>query len=312
MTRVSILVAAVVFCVWNSPTPDPRLQAAINAAAPSNQQLLDYTESSYYCPMDPDIRTTAPGKCPRCGMKLVGGIPDIVEYPMNLGITPEVPKPGGVTRLTFGIVNPTTLQPVRSFEIVHERLYHIFLVSQDMQFFLHTHPEREGNEDFHLDVRLPKPGMYRVLSDFYPTGGTPQLITNTVMVPGPGFSTQPVEIQPDLAPKQTENSRVELVLDPPHPVAEQKVALLFDVSPNKDMQLYLGAWGHMLAASNDLIDMIHNHPLGAVDSRGATYKELQFSMVFPRPGIYRVWVQFQRDGVVNTVAFNVPVSEPTQ
>jgi len=31
-------------------------------------------------------------------------------------------------------------------------------------------------------------------------------------------------------------------------------------------------------------------------------------MVFPRPQVYRVWVQFQRLGVVNTVQFDVPVA----
>jgi hypothetical protein len=39
------------------------------------------------------------------------------------------------------------------------------------------------------------------------------------------------------------------------------------------------------------------------------YKQLQFNLIFPRAGVYRVWVQMQRQGVVNTFAFNVPVSE---
>jgi hypothetical protein len=30
-------------------------------------------------------------------------------------------------------------------------------------------------------------------------------------------------------------------------------------------------------------------------------------MIFPRAGIYKVWTQFQRDGKVNTVVFNIPV-----
>jgi hypothetical protein len=30
-------------------------------------------------------------------------------------------------------------------------------------------------------------------------------------------------------------------------------------------------------------------------------------VIFPRAEAHRVWVQFQRKGVVNTVAFNVPV-----
>jgi hypothetical protein len=58
----------------------------------------------------------------------------------------------------------------------------------------------------------------------------------------------------------------------------------------------------MLAASDDLIDLIHEHPLYITEG-----PQIQFNMIFPRERTYRLWVQFQRSGVVNTVAFNVPV-----
>jgi hypothetical protein len=74
------------------------------------------------------------------------------------------------------------------------------------------------------------------------------------------------------------------------------------LDPVEGFEKYLGAWGHLLAASDDLIDMVHQHPL-FVD--GAS--EVQFNMVFPRSQAYRVWVQFQRNGVVNTVHFDIPV-----
>jgi len=35
---------------------------------------------------------------------------------------------------------------------------------------------------------------------------------------------------------------------------------------------------------------------------------MQFSLIFPRARTYRVWVQFQRQGVVNTAHFDVPVA----
>jgi hypothetical protein len=53
--------------------------------------------------------------------------------------------------------------------------------------------------------------------------------------------------------------------------------------------------------------MIHTHPFIADGS-----SQMQFSLVFPRPGVYRVWVQLQRNEIVNTAHFDVPVkaSEP--
>ena len=58
----------------------------------------------------------------------------------------------------------------------------------------------------------------------------------------------------------------------------------------------------MLVASDDLIDMIHTHPFLADGSA-----EMQFQLIFPRARVYRMWVQFQRQGVVNTVHFDIPV-----
>ena len=198
-----------------------------------------------------------------------------------------------------------------TFQIVHEKLFHMFVVSQDLQFFVHDHPVFQPDGDFLYNIAFPKPGMYRVLSDFFPSGGTPQLITSTVMVSGDGFSPKPARIEADLSPQKSENSEVALEIVPTRVVAGEKVSMFFRVTPGDGMELYLGAWGHMLAASSDLIDMIHNHPFQAVDGRANSFKELQFNMVFPRAGMYRVWVQFQRLGIVNTVAFNVPVDEST-
>jgi hypothetical protein len=50
--------------------------------------------------------------------------------------------------------------------------------------------------------------------------------------------------------------------------------------------------------------MAHSHPFIADGS-----EQIQFNLTFPRPRPYRVWVQFQRMGVVNTVHFDVPVKE---
>jgi hypothetical protein len=48
--------------------------------------------------------------------------------------------------------------------------------------------------------------------------------------------------------------------------------------------------------------MMNEHPYGADGG-----PEVEFEVAFPRAETYRLWVQFQRDGVVNTMHFDVPV-----
>ncbi len=263
---------------------------------------LPATDEIYACPMDPDVRGHDPGTCPRCGMKLVAGIPDPVEYTMDLNVIPPAPKPLQPTRFEFVVRDPWKERPVTKFQIVHERLFHLFVVSQDMKFFVHDHPVFEKDGVFHYDLALPTPGMYRILGDFYPDGATPQLIAKTVLVAGK--APAPIKLTRDYSTKDAGNMQVELVTDPPQPIAHTKTMMFFRVKPGDGLEKYLGAWGHMLAASDDLIDLIHTHPFLADGG-----PEIQFNMIFPRAVPYRVWVQFQRNGVVNTAYFDVPVEE---
>ena len=249
------------------------------------------------------------GILPAVRNELVAGIPDDREYLLQLRTFPTLLKPAQTIRLDFRVQDPDTKQPVRDFEIVHERLFHVFLVSQDMNFFVHDHPEIQPDGSFRLQAIFPHPGMYRVMSDFYPKRGTPQLIAKTLMIPGKGFRLAPSKLQPDLEPKDGENLKVELMMEPPRPIAGTQTLLFFKLTPDEGITPYLGAMAHMLAASSDLIDAIHTHPIYVTDPQQGAYKQVQCNLIFPRTGIYRLWVQFQRKGIVNTVVFNVPVSE---
>jgi hypothetical protein len=262
--------------------------------------LLAQPPVPWICPMDPDVRSSGPAKCTKCGMKLVPGIPDPVEYPLRIELKPRVVHPGSTASMTFRVRDPKTRKPVTRFELVHEKLFHLFLVSQDLKYFAHEHPEPQSDGSFTFEGKLPKPGQYRILADFYPAGGTPQLAARTIIVPG---TSEASPLQADLSPQQGENIRVSLRMEPEKPLAGKKTLLFFDIDPAEGLEPYLGANGHMLVASADLIDTIHGHP--AFPEPGRT---IQFNVIFPRPGLHRIWVQFQREGVVNTVAFNVPVA----
>lgn len=248
--------------------------------------------------MDPDVRAPKPDRCRKCGMALVAGIPVPEEYPVDMTVTPRAARAGDDVTLRFRIKRPRAKSPV-TLEPIHEKLFHLFLVSKDLSVFRHEHPELQADGSFLHRVKLPMGGMYRILCDFFPQGGSPQMIAKTMFLRGSASSAR---IEPDLAPKQCENLTVKLRTEPEQPLAGMKTMLFFDLEPAAGLERYLGAWGHLLAASSDLIDMIHTHP--AWEESGP---KIQFNLIFPRPGVHRVWVQFQSRGVVNTAAFNVPV-----
>jgi hypothetical protein len=259
----------------------------------------------YVCPMDADQRSDKPGTCPRCGMKLVLGIPDQVEFPMDLTSKPAVIQPGQKVQLKFSIRDPKTQALVTHFEIVHEKLFHMFILSSDLTYFVHDHPVPQADGTFLFDEVFPKPGMYRVVADVYPSGGTPQLIARTVFVegaPNAPVNLSDAVLKPDMATQHGGNTDVSLELVPPAPIAGTKTIMFVRLNTADGNEKWLGAWAHMLVASDDTVDMIHEHPFIA---DGGT--QMQFNVIFPRAKTYRVWVQFQRKGVVNTVAFNIPV-----
>ncbi len=145
--------------------------------------------------------------------------------------------------------------------------------------------------------------MYRILGDFYPQAATPQLLTETIVVPG--TPPPPVSLARDYSPKQAQNLSLSMTTSVETPVAGTEVLVRFALNPADGLERYLGVWAHMLIASDDLIDLMHVHPLLANGQ-----EELQFNIVFPRPRAYRLWVQGQRKGVVNTAHFDVVVRAP--
>ena len=256
------------------------------------------TNKDWICPMDPDVRSEKPGLCPRCGMKLVLKIPERVEYPLEVVCVPQPPQPRQPLELTLRVFHPDTGHIVTNFEIVHEKLLHLFLISENLEYFAHVHPTAQADGGFTLPLTLPYGGMYRLLADYYPSGAVPQLAVSSLFVSGQAPDHR---LEPSLMPCKSTNLTATLRTDPADLLAGLESRLTFSLDPVDDLQTYLGAWGHMLAASSDLIDLLHIHPCLV---KGG---DIQFNIIFPRAGLYRIWTQFQRAGQVNTTVFTVPV-----
>ena len=73
--------------------------------------------------------------------------------------------------------------------------------------------------------------------------------------------------------------------------------------PVSDLEPYLGASGHVLIVNQDLSDGDSRASGGRDDERARG----DVRSVFPTPGRYKLWAQFQRKGAVVTAAFVIDV-----
>ncbi len=301
----------------------------------------------YTCVMHLGIRTKLPGKCPKCGMDLVSIEPAVPEeFNLKLEVTPKAPVPNRPLTLHLTISNPRNGVRVKQFALMHDKLFHLFLVSQDLSDFQHIHPQQLEDGSFMIDTMLKRPGLYKVYADFYPLEGAPQMLQThlaTVGWQGDVIGGR-AQLRPDMqmsklaiaAPVTRENAdklgvvfsaltakpasglQVKLSFDTPSLIAGTASTLKFYLAdavtgkPVQDLIPYLSAWAHMLILSEDLAEPVHSHPEVQIDfDKPITEQhggpDLTFDALFPAPGNYRIWAQFLRGQQVFTVAFDVVV-----
>jgi hypothetical protein len=155
-----------------------------------------------------------------------------------------------------------------------------------------------------LRTSLPRIGTYRLIADVKPQGALPEILPRFISTAGFGGPIDRKKRLPvDLKPKKTENLTIATALDPVKPLAGLRTHLIMTVEPVAGLEKYLGVWAHLLAVSEDVTEAIHTHP-ETTNVPGV----FQFDVIFPKSGNYRIWTQFQRNGVVNTAVFTIPVT----
>jgi heavy metal-binding protein len=286
--------------------------------------LLAQDAEQFTCPMHLEVRTDRPGACPKCSMALVPTAPAVPrDFDLQVEATPRAIQPGKPVRLRFRIANPISGEPIRNFGVLHDKLFHLFVVSQDLREFQHIHPAHQPDGSFVIDTVLPRAGQYKLYADFYPEGGVPQVLQQQLRTAGGSsdlYASRP-QLEPDASfDKTVDGLRVVLTLDPVAPIAGRPLTLKYHLvdaatgAPVTDLVPYLAAWGHTLILSDDQTDYVHSHPVELVPEpregelpRGGP--DVTFESLLPKPGLYRIWTQFLRTGrdesAVTTVSFTI-------
>jgi hypothetical protein len=258
--------------------------------------------------VDPDAPGgAADARDGRGGAEHGGGMPEkdmdpvrglaVAEGGLRLVLDDGELRRGRPERLTFRVVNEEG-RAVRDFDVEHTKRMHLIVARRDLARFQHLHPTMDPEGTWTVSLRLPDAGSYRVFADFT-HDGKPRTLATDLRVDG--------------------NARLDSL---PAPAATAKTADGFDVRLGADrvragreselrfavtrhgrpisVEPYLGAAGHLVVLREGDLAFLHVHPTGQGRSIG-------FGATFPSPGRYRMFLQFQVAGRVQTAAFTQEV-----
>jgi hypothetical protein len=234
-------------------------------------------------------------------------------------------------RITYDLKSKegTPVTPDRLL-VTHERLMHMIVVSRDLGYFSHLHPESAGGGSYTVTETLPAPGAYLLFNEFYTTDGKMQIERDVLTTEGAVVAdADPAILQTLGTPVEVDGLTAVLTADARkirrRASTSFQLQVTKDGSPVTDMEPFLGAPAHVVVMSADTKQFAHTHadvPGGAMsrDLSGASMggmsmpappsrfgPTLSFAHTFMQPGIYRLWVQFGYQGKVVTFPFNIEV-----
>ena len=211
----------------------------------------------------------------------------------------DPPKKPGLVRLHLAIKDAKTGETVKTFDVAHEKLIHLMLMSKDLSWFAHEHPVAQPDGSFVWNGRFPAGGDYLVFADVAPKGKGSQVLGAPLHISGPAPTPKPLVLS-----KVAKVGGIAATLEgSAYPVGET-TPLAFRLKdsggrPVRDLQPYLGASGHLMIVHRDGKSFVHSHPSEAKPMPG----RVVFNARFPRAGTYKAWAQFQRGGRVVTLPF---------
>ncbi len=188
--------------------------------------------------------------------------------------------------------------PVDDLKMNHEKYMHLIVVSEDMETFLHLHPERIAPGVFEADHLLSE-GMYKVYVDIVPTNLAYEIEPLSLMMGDHAHH----EHGPDLTAEQNwtkTTNGYEVTLTSPSFSVQGDVLLQFEIDGGEPEQ-YLGALGHVVIIDESMEQFIHVHPTNDVNPT--------FNAHFTEAGLYKLWAEFKLDGKVYDFPFVIEITE---
>jgi hypothetical protein len=219
----------------------------------------------------------------------------VAEDGLQLAVADTELRRGRREQLRFTILDASGA-PVRDFDVEHEKRMHLIVVRRDLTGFQHLHPEQAADGSWSVPITVAEAGSYRMLADFA-RGGEAYTLASDLRVDG-GADLVPL---PAPSASAVSDGGYDVRLDAGAPRAGEEADLRFSITRDGEpvaTEPYLGAGGHLVALREGDLAFLHVHP---------SDDEVSFAATFPSAGRYRLFLQFQHEGRVQTVAFTQEV-----
>lgn len=283
-------------------------------------------EHTYACPMHPEVIGKEGDKCPKCGMALEhndnAGKDNGLTYFMQYGSTPSELEAGKEGMLSFTPKIKGKEDEAVPLQVIHEKKLHLIIVSKDLAYFEHIHPEYQADGSYQIKVLAKgKPytidkghnetyfnsgGDYMLFADYAPASGNHQLEKIPVTVKGTPYKNTTYTKEKLVA--KVDGYEVTLEAEGGKWVTNQQMHLKAVVKKDgkvidaNTFENYLGAKSHMVVLKTETFDYLHVHP--EVENGN-----LDLHTTFESAGMYRGWLQFQTEGKVHAADFIIKVEQ---
>ncbi|GAA1382370.1 hypothetical protein [Catellatospora chokoriensis] len=218
-------------------------------------------------------------------------------HPLTATLTTQAAQP-----LRFKIVGPDGAA-VTDYTPTHDKDLHLIVVRRDLSGFQHVHPALGADGVWSIPLQVPAAGQYRLFADFQPAGRDKPL-TLGADLPAAG-NYQPLPLPVPARTAAVDGYTVTLDDDlVPGTSSKLTLSVAKDGVPVTDLQPYLAAYGHLVALRDGDLAYLHVHPDGSPgDGRTPAGPQIVFYAEVPSAGAYRLFLDFQHNGVVRTAAF---------
>lgn len=327
MKKLSMLMLAVASTIWISCNNNPAKennQEEHSEMSHAHEEGNHHGEHIYTCPMGCEGgQSNKPGKCPKCGMDLVHSDKSLnnKKYFIDYKAIPTELEAGMEGMLSFTPKDAANSDAPVPLDIVHDKKIHLIIVSKDLSYFEHIHPEYQSDGSYRIEVlpkdkdytngighnetKFPYGGEYIMFQDYAPTGSGHQL--SRIPITMKGKEKAPVKYTKENLGWSKDGYKVDLSFDKKSLKAKEMAGLKVNITKGgklvTNLENYLGALGHMVVISENTEKYLHVHPMDS-ETKGPA---ILFHSTFDEPGIYRAFLQFKHDGKLQTADYVIQV-----